>query len=69
MKIGANQPTSDAFKIHQMQRAIAWRAKHIARILQSEDDPDHLSRAVLDLINLIRELPGKVIALIHLHNK
>ena len=66
MKIGANQPTSDAFKIHQMQRAIIWRAEHIARILQSEDDPGHLSYAVL---NLIRELPGKVIALIHLNNK
>jgi hypothetical protein len=65
MKLGANQPTSDAFRIHQMQRSLSWRAEHIARILHSEDDPDHLSRAVLDLI---RELPSKVIALIHLYN-
>jgi len=63
MKIGDNQLASDAFRIHQMQRSISWRVEHIARILHSEDDPDHLSKAVLDLI---RELPGKVIALIHL---
>ena len=65
MKIGANQPTSDAFRIHQMQRAVIWRAEHIAGILKDEHDPNHLSYAVL---NLIRELPGKVIALINLHN-